>query len=395
MPHSTADVPYQEQRFAVGFTSTMSVEIEFKEENFLRSTKRSNQARIVAHTISTQLSDLIPAFNSRTARVRAFGEQGWMNLTFLVELAEPSTQYILRLAARGQSQQHARSRSLPAYEKERLVLESLADSPFTPTVSAGCTGAFSLAVPGTGSVEFAYLIESYLPLTSAKHLAESDQRGRILEQLGFIMRDIHRTPMQGFGLDIDESKGSFIHPTFESFMAHKLAAIERSPIASSMKDWLTSRVAAFVQINPAPNLFHRDLLGNWGNFLLDATGSVRGIIDWEYAGSGPAFHFEIAALLYVLSRDGHSQERINHDLAAVLRGYGISYKAYLADYERDVQTIVLLNSVSAILKFQEVQEKGTSAAEPWRERFADRAQALCSSQYSNDRPRHILPNEQN
>jgi thiamine kinase-like enzyme len=130
-------------------------------------------------------------------------------------------------------------------------------------------------------------------------------------------------------------------------------------------------------------------LGNWGNFLLDSTGSVRGIIDWEYAGSGPAFHFEIAALLYVLSRDGHSQERINHDLSAVLRGYGISYKTYLASYDRDVQTIVLLNSVSAILKFQEVQEKGTSASEPWRERFADRAQALCSTQYSSDRPRRV------
>jgi aminoglycoside phosphotransferase (APT) family kinase protein len=367
----------------------MSVETEFQEENFLRATKRSNQARIVAHTISAQLKDLIPAFKSGVTSVRAFGEQGWMNLTFLVEVAEPPAHYILRLAARGPNKQHTRSRSIPSYEKERLILECLEDSPFTPKVHADCTGVFAISIPGSGTVEFAYLIESYLPLASAKQLAESEQRGRILEQLGFIMRDIHRTPMQGFGLDIDESTQSFVHPTFESFMAHKLAAIERSPIASSMKDWLTSRVAAFVETNPSPCLFHRDLLGNWGNFLLDSTGSVRGIIDWEYAGSGPAFHFEIAALLYVLSRDGHSQERINHDLSAVLRGYGISYKTYLASYDRDVQTIVLLNSVSAILKFQEVQEKGTSASEPWRERFADRAQALCSTQYSSDRPRRV------
>lgn len=371
----------------------MSVENEFKEENFLRSTKRSNQARIIAHTISTQLADLIPVFRSGVTSVRAFGEQGWMNLTFLVEVSEPHRYHILRLAARGGSTRHTRSRSLPSYEKERIILESLADSPFTPKVSAECTGVFSLSIPGSGIVEFAYLIESYLPLMSAKALAESDQRGRILEQLGFIMRDIHRTPMQGFGLDIQESTSSFVHPTFQSFMAHKLSAIERSPISSSMKEWLTSRVAAFVEINPSPCLFHRDLLGNWGNFLLDETGSVRGIIDWEYAGSGPAFHFEIAALLYVLSRDGAAPERIDHDLSAVLRGYGISYKAYRADYDRDVQTIVLLNSVSAILKFQEVRQKGTSSAEPWRERFADRAHALCSAEYSNDRPRRSVGND--
>ena len=85
-----------------------------------------------------------------------------------------------------------------------------------------------------------------------------------------------------------------------------MALIDRAPISSLIKRWLASRTETLLVLEGHSELFHQDLLANHGNVLVDERGIVRGIIDWEFAGSGPALHFELASLIYALQRDGHS-----------------------------------------------------------------------------------------
>jgi aminoglycoside phosphotransferase (APT) family kinase protein len=229
------------------------------------------------------------------------------------------------------------------------------------------------------------MLQSFIPFDSARVLQAGESRERVLERLAGLARLIHSTPTTGFGVDYDERSQSFTHTTFAGFIESNIKRLETSPIDSSMKRWLSIRLSELADLNTQPRLFHRDLLGNWGNFLVDSDQMIRGIIDWEFAGSGPALHYELASLLYVLQRDGHPPEAITRDLQAVLRGYGIPLATYKNDFERYVETIVLMNSISALIKFSELQRCGTASREPWRQRFAERATALCSSCYSRDR----------
>lgn len=246
------------------------------------------------------------------------------------------------------------------------------------------TGCVHLPVPGRGMVEYASILQTYIPFVAAREKSRIHDRARILEQLGSILRVIHATSVQGFGTDFDESNNRFSFPAFAELIQSNLDKLENSAISVGMKQWLQTRVEQLLDISPASKLFHRDLLGNWGNFLIDENENVRGIIDWEFAGAGLALHFEIASLLYVLSRDGHPPERLEHDLRAVLRGYGLSFAEYQENYERDVETLVLLNSVSAIMKLADLERCGGIAKEPWRRLFAERANEMCAKSYTSD-----------
>jgi aminoglycoside phosphotransferase (APT) family kinase protein len=231
-----------------------------------------------------------------------------------------------------------------------------------------------IELPGRGERLFAFMVEEKMPFQTAREKGKQLNIARALEQLGDLSRQIHSVPCQGYGLDFDSVRDAFAYSSFSSFMDAKMQSIDRSPISQLMKNWLMARANELRAIAVEPTLFHRDLLANPGNYLVDDEGNVRGIIDWEFAGSGAAFHFEIASMLYVLERDGYSQERIDHDLSAILRGYQMSLATYRAFYERDIETIVLMNSISAMLKFAEVQKNGTAAQEPWRKLFAERAE---------------------
>ena len=90
-------------------------------------------------------------------------------------------------------------------------------------------------------------------------------------------------------------------------------------------------------------------------------------------------------MVYVLARDGYSAERIERDLQAVLRGYGMSLAEYRSNYERDVETIVLMNSISAMIKFAELKKRDAVAQEPWRKVFAERAESVCAQSFARDR----------
>jgi hypothetical protein len=106
---------------------------------------------------------------------------------------------------------------------------------------------------------------------------------------------------------------------------------------------------------------------------------LRGIIDWEFCGSGLAFHQETASLIYARTRDGVEPEHIVRDLHSFFEGYGITMREYQQHYEHDVETLVLLHAITALQKFITLRKNGGLEGEPWRATFAERARLLCET----------------
>ncbi len=365
----------------------MSAESEFVQENFLRATHQSNKARVLAHLLSPVFTQVFPKLFQSSPSITAVSGQGWSNLTLRVDSHDSEHGYILRLSPRkGQGKSaESTSKSLPHYEKEQFIVERLRGHEFIPPAIPDGTGVVSLLVPGRGTVEFAYSLQGRLPFLAAREVAHRLDRQRCLEQLGGILRRIHGVKLSGYGTDFEESTKAFRHSSFEDCVRIKISSIEDLDLAMSMKKWLIQRAEELLLLSPEPLLFHRDLLGNWGNFLVDDEGNVRGVVDWEFAGAGAAVQYEIASMVYVLTRDGACAEAIERDLCAVLRGYGLSRDDYRTAYERQVETLVLLNSVSALVKFDVLCKQGGLEKEPWRRRFAERAVHLCERCFSLDR----------
>lgn len=361
----------------------MGVRDEFAEQNFFRETHCVNRARKVAHVVSATLTQTFPEIFKDTPRVTALRNQGWMNLTLLVESADGYAAYILRLVERLQSNALA-SRSVSHFEKERYVLERLQKFDFVPRIVQPVTGTLQLSLPGEGHREYAYLLQSYLPYRPGTAREVTRDRGYVLEQLGRHLASTHSVAVDGFGTDFSERIERFSFETYEEHIADRVSLVEEGPLDAGMKRWLTARVRALMDLRPEPRLYHRDLLGNWGNFLVDGDSRVLGIIDWEFAGSGAPLQSELASMIYVLHRDGAAQEQIDHDVAAVLKGYGVSYSTYREHYERDTETMVLLNSVTALVKFEATSRAGTLEKEPWRKVFALRARKICNESFASD-----------
>jgi aminoglycoside phosphotransferase (APT) family kinase protein len=365
----------------------VGIEVEFAEDNFVRSTKRANHARVVARSLAPQLQALFPDLFPKAPRVEAIADQGWCNLVLFVGSGEGAAEYVLRLAARSALADMQSSRSMPHLEKERYILDQLRSFDFVPRVVGHATGTCVVQIPGHGVVEYGYLLQTALPFKSARAVKADLDRNRYLWQLGEIMRAIQIPLVKGFGAEFDPLQNGFAAQSFAESLTTSMQTIEEAPIAPSMKRWLGARLEGLVALAPEPRLYHKDLLGNLGNFLVDGKGNVRGVIDWEFAGSGLALHAELASFLYVLVRDGHSQESIQADRNAVLGGYGITEQQYREHYERDVETLVLLHSISALIKCDVLTRNGTLTQEPWRKVFAERADALCVATFRKDAPR--------
>jgi hypothetical protein len=62
----------------------MGAEKEFAEENFVRATKRANDARVLARALAPQLQSIFPGLFTKTPHVEAITDQGWYNLTLVV-----------------------------------------------------------------------------------------------------------------------------------------------------------------------------------------------------------------------------------------------------------------------------------------------------------------------
>lgn len=349
----------------------MSAAQSFPTENFLRATRHLNRTKVLAHLLSRDCRKLFPSLWLQKPVVNPMEVQGWMNHVFRLDDTRTANSYILRIAP--VTQGSIASRSRVNFEKERFILELLKDCEFTPTLPNYSTGVIDVEIPGEGLSSFGYMVQPYMPFENGLERNEAANRNSILEQLGEKFRYIHKQQTPGFGAVFDEQQNQFSHATFKDFISERINEIEQASVSTNLKRWLASRSETLSDLEGSSTLFHQDILANHGNLLLDTRGNIRGIIDWEFAGSGPALHFELASLVYTLQRDGHPRERIENDVVSFLNGYGISQNSYKKHYAHDVETIVLLKSLSAVVKYKRLVATDGLKKEPWRELFAERA----------------------
>jgi aminoglycoside phosphotransferase (APT) family kinase protein len=323
------------------------------------------------------MRSVFPSVIDRDVKVSAVESQGWCNLTFWVDALDGSPLYVLRLCEKSEAGAVSPSLSVSKFEKERYVLKQLSTCRFAPRVPRNGSGTVNIEIPGRGVVAFGYLFQTQLPFAVCSQDLGERARHDMFWRLGEIAKEIHAVKVEGFGTEFDERRGSFKHESFYDFIVSHADKVELATIDSMIKRWIISILKKLESLDPAPSLFHQDLLANWGNVLVDSSGRIQGVVDWEFAGSGLALHNELATFLYVNTRDGVSPERTQHDLLSILEGYGISHASYLANYEDDIQTLVLLDAISAIEKHALLVTKGEIEKEPWRKVFAERATALC------------------
>ena len=138
----------------------MSVEKEFTEDNFIRATNHANRARVAAHVLAQKMTELFPNLFSKDTCVTPIGQQGWSNLTLRVDSGGDSQRYILRLAP---CPAGCISRSTPAFEKERYILERLSGFDFVPSLPFNASGRLTLCLSAAGDAPYGYLLERFLP----------------------------------------------------------------------------------------------------------------------------------------------------------------------------------------------------------------------------------------
>jgi len=349
---------------------------EFVEDNFIRATRHSNQARVIAARVGPLLCQKHPELFQKVPRVTAVSNQGWLNFTMAVHCPDSNAGYILRLRSKTSARERA-SRSVPQFDKEHYVLGHLAHLGYAPLVPQGAIGTISLDATGNGDSEFGYIIQTFLPYEAARRDLGTEDRAKCLRQLGEKLRAVHSIEVAGFGTDFDQTRQSFGLSSWKEMIERRISDLESSSVDASLKRWLSARMTQLSTLNTKPTIFHQDLLANWGNFLVDDERAIRGIIDWEFSGSGLAFHNEIASFLYAQTRDGIDPTRTERDLSHILEGYGISEAEYKHTYAYDIETLVLLHAVSALEKLAVLKRNGGLSKEPWRQTFAERAQRLC------------------
>lgn len=352
---------------------------EFVEDNFIRATRHLTRARILSSRLGPILHERYPHIFRSCPTVSALIDQGWTNFTMSVRGGGSAAGYILRVRERTIPLAIA-SRSVTQFEKERYVLERLQGIALVPRIPDEGSGSVVIDICKDGRSEFGYILQSEIPCEAARRDIGRDDRARCFRQLGEALRVVHSVRVEGFGTDFDECRGAFACERWTDVVTRRISEIETSAIDANFKRLVVARLRRLECVDAAPTIYHQDLLSNWGNFLVDEDRVIRGIIDWEFCGSGLAFHQEVASFVYACTRDGIDPEQVNRDLKSFIEGYGITMREYQQHYEHEVETLVLLHAVSALQKCIALRRNGGLAREPWRETFAERAQRLCERQ---------------
>jgi hypothetical protein len=352
-----------------------------KQDN-LRSAYRLAEAHTIAPLLGKALHTANPTIFKQPATVDVNPHQGCENMTFLASCGNHPTRYIVRLHEL--SLNETEKGLWPAFEKDRFISTRLRGNRLIAPIPENSTGRLTVSTSALDCRTFGYMIQELLPYQSARQSRNPPHRYALLHQLGEILHDIHAIELTGFGSEFQSDGDRFAHSSFADSIEAKVRAIEQVHLPKAMPDWIRHRSESLARIDTNPLLSHRDVLANPGNVLVDGRGTIQAIIDWELANSGLAFHTEVASLIYTLYRDGHSPARIEHDLKAFLQGYGMSYQHYKRHYEHDVESVVLLNAISAIAKVTAASTAGKATIQPWRRVFAKRALELCQTLFTRD-----------
>lgn len=218
------------------------------------------------------------------------------------------------------------------------------DVPLIPTIGAG-----EIAFGPLGKFRYAFICSEFSPHSTAFEVCKTRKNEfELMRHVGELAQKIHRIKAKNFGCAFDSERRAF---NFGSW-AEMIEDIEsRSDLAgfvrlTSLSCETTSRLICAIKevrlLPSAPQLFHGDLIHNLGNVLVPTDGKGCIAIDWERAGAGAAFIFELGVSMFALFDQnlffGYEEEIITE----YLRGYGMSVYDYRVNYEKYVCAIAAL-----------------------------------------------------
>lgn len=338
-----------------------------------------------SESMGEALRALYPGRFSESIQITLMPDQGWFNKTYLLEdgCNKPLVLRTRRATAEEQSQYTAGEHWSP-YFKEAWAIQTAHLGVPVAAIDGNDCGYFYLTPATDAELPrlYAFLLQEYLPYDSAASVIPEANRLGFYEHIGMVARQVNATPVVGFGDTFDAMTGGFTHDSWYSYIAteaeHFLKQRERleTLLPATVLDLACKRLLDTASLCQNATLYHLDFIKNWNNILVDEYESITGIIDWEFAGAGPATHCELASTLYIFYRDNASKFERRKEFNALLSGYGISLRAYAANFRHDVESLMIRHALNALSKYLQLIEVKNLDSQPWRKIHAVRAVAL-------------------
>ena len=316
-----------------------------------------------------------PQLFSPVIHVQALDEQGWSNYAFKVSAEKDD--YLVRMKAA--PSEASNLENWAAYHKEDWILRATQGR--LPVARAIGAGVGYVAIQADIR-SYAYAIQSFSPFESAERMRARLSPIEFRKQLGALARQIHQIDCTGFGVVFSAATQKFEYMTWPECHRGLMEAVDfgrlvvAGIISSHSATALTERLSRLSLLNCLPKLYHGDFAENWSNILVDPSGKVVTLIDWELAGSGPALHVEFAQVLYTMLRDGRPKQEISDQFAAFLEGYGLGIDEYRERYAYDVESFVLLQALMKCDRYLNLEQSGDLTEHRWRRQFFNRCKEL-------------------
>lgn len=208
---------------------------------------------------------------------------------------------------------------------------------------------------GQGVIPNPYMIQRLL---RGKEATDHPDRLAVVHEVGQYARLINSIPTEGFGntfdwssnrLSFNNSFGDYLDAEFNR--AGRLAILKKHKMLSTARlDKIETVLNKLAASKPASMLAHGDL--RLKNVLVDDSGKIIAIIDWDNCCSAIAPAWDLAIALHDLSIDGKQ---------AFIEGYGLA----LSDLDKTKQIIRVLN----ILHYAPYVQRAAEAKETARLAF--------------------------
>lgn len=164
-------------------------------------------------------------------------------------------------------------------------------------------------------------------------------RLQTLQSLATYTRKINSIPTSGFGHVFDWSRNRLSrNKTWADFLEDELGIDDRLELFRKQKIFageklrkIESAIRDLKRLNFVPRLNHGDI--RLKNVILDETGRIKAIIDWENCLSGPAPQWDLSIALHDLSID---------EKEAFVKNYGLAPP----DFEEIAPALKTLNVLS-------------------------------------------------
>lgn len=214
---------------------------------------------------------------------------------------------------------------------------------------------------GADVVPIPYMVSRKVEGAEATHHPE---RVAVLREMGRLTALIHTIPTSGFGHTFDWSSNQLSRKeTWAEYLKRELNIEQRLKVLEMNRmlskpqlRTLNTTLRAIETLDADPVLNHGDM--RLKNVMVDETGAITAVIDWEFCSSNVAPYWDLSLALHDLSVDAKQ---------AFLGGYGLS--------EKDVRTMAPILKALNVINYapfveRAADEKDERRLDQYRTRFS-------------------------